>query len=579
VTEARDRTADNANPGPEPWIAPASYAQERVWFASQLAPEASVYHVVDQFDLPYPVREQDVVTALAVLAERHETLRTSLSVQDGELIQAVHRDLVPPVTHLDLSHLAAPEQQERVGDTFDSLARTAIPLDRAPLWRVTLVKLGPAGWVLLVVAHHAVFDAASALNLRAELTELCAAAAQGRPARLPELAVQYADYAVWQRDQLGPDRMAELLGFWRRELTGLPVVHGLPTDLPRPAERSFAGAETIFALPQGAEAAAAGLARQASATPFMVMFAAYAALLHRLSGSQDIVIGLPVAGRDRPELQPLIGMFVNMVVVRVNAAGNPVFTELLDRARQALLAAWDHQDMPFQKLVEMFPQHRDVGLAPLYQLGFNYLSIGFSRSAAAAEDDLMLEICQRRGRLEYNTALFTEQTAGRIADAYQRVLGAVLAYPGVRMSELPVTVLPVTVLPVTVLPVTAPPVTGPPGHPPPGHPPAGDPPAAGRPRIAPRTAAEELVARVWSEVLGTDEIGALDDFFDLGGHSLLALRAIARLSAATGTELSIQSFFADTSLAGVAAELERLLTAELAEMSDDEAARLVAGPE
>ena len=558
MTEARSRTADNAGPDLEPWIVPASYAQERVWFASQLAPDASVYHVVDQIDLPYPVSGQDVIAALAVIAERHETLRTSLSVHDGELMQAVHPHLVPDVAYLDLSHLATRERQERIGEKFDSLAGTAIPLDRVPLWRATLVKPGPVGWVLLVVAHHAVFDAASALNLRAEFTELCAAAAEGRPARLPELAVQYADHAVWQRGQLTRDRMAELLRFWRRELAGLPAVHGLPTDLPRPAERSFAGAETIFALPEGADAAAAGLARQAAATPFMVMFAAYAALLHRLSGAEDIVIGLPVAGRDRPELQPLIGMFVNMVVVRVNAGGDPVFTELLERARLALFAAWDHQDMPFQKLVEVFPQHRDAGLPPLYQLGFNYLSIGFSRSSAAAEDDLMLEISKGHGRLEYNTALFTEQTAGRIADAYQRVLGAVLADPGVRMSGLPVTAPRVTV---------------------PALPPAQDQPAAGPPRVAPRTAAEELVARVWSEVLGTDQVGALDDFFDLGGHSLLALRAIARLSAATGTELSIQSFFADTTLAGVAAELERLLTAELAEMSDDEAARLVAGEE
>jgi non-ribosomal peptide synthetase component F len=246
-------------------------------------------------------------------------------------------------------------------------------------------------------------------------------------------------------------------------------------------------------------------------------------------------------------------MFVNMIVVRVNAAGDPSFAELLDRVRQALLEAWDHQEMPFQKLVEVLPQHRDAGLPPLYQLGFNYLSIGFSRASAAAEDDLMLEISRGHGRLEYNTALFTEQTARRIADGYQRVLSAVTAAPGIRMSELPVAVL------VQQAPEQE------------------DQPAARAPHVAPRTAAEELVAGAWSEVLGMDQVGALDDFFDLGGHSLLALRVIARLSAAIDAELTIQSFFADTTVAGVAAELERLLTAELAEMPDDEAARLAAG--
>lgn len=555
MTEAASPPAGGTSPHPRPWVAPASYAQERIWFASQLTRGAAVYHVLDEIKLRYPVAAEQVIAALSLACERHEPLRTSFLVRDGELMQMVHPHVDPEVEHLDLSDLTPGEQAQRINELSSGLADTPIQLDAAPLWHGLLVYLGPADWMLLIVAHHTVFDAASTVNLRAELTELCAAAAQGRPASLPELPIRYADYSAWQRDRLEHGELDELLTFWRTELTGLPAVHGLRTDLPRPAERTFAGADLNFPLPAGTEAAVAGLAGQASATPSMVMFAAYAALLHRLSEADDIVVGMPVAGRDLPELVPLIGMFVNMIVVRLDAGGNPSFTELLVRARLALFDAWDHQEMPFQKLVEVVGHRRDTGVAPLYQLGFNYLSsnVGFAQSTGAAEDDLVLEISGGFGRLQYNTALFTEQTARRIAEGYQQVLSAVTADPSVRMTGLPVEPLAQEI-------------------------PADQQPAVGKPpHIPPRSAAEELVAGVWSDVLGTSQPGALDDFFDLGGHSLLALRVIARLSAATGTDVTIQSFFADTTVAGVAAELERLLAAELAGMSEDEAARLVAG--
>jgi hypothetical protein len=546
----------------EPWQVPASYAQERVWFASQIAGHQPVYHVVDEVAISSPISADDVLAALAVCTRRHETLRTSFRVRAGELMQAVHDQITPQVDVLDLSHLGQDEQRERVEELFAELATAPLALDQAPLWRATLIRLDAADWVvarwlLLFAAHHAIFDAASALNLRAELTELCAAAAQQRAPSLPELAIQYADYAVWQRNRLAAGRMDELLDYWRKALDCLPAVHGLPTDLPRPAERSFGGADLIFPLPDGAESTAVNLARQANATAFMVLFAAYIALLHLLSASDDIVIGLPVAGRDRPEVQPLIGMFVNMIVVRTDAAGDPTFKVLLDRVRHALLDAWDHQEMPFQKLVEVLADRRDPGVPPLYQLGFNFISVGFSRASAAAEDDLMLEISRGRARVEYNTALFTEGTARWLADCYVAVLGAVLANPQAKISELAVPARPQAQT-----------------H----HAGAGPArPGAASAHVPPRTAAEELVANVWAEVLGTDRPGALDDFFDLGGHSLLALRVIARLSAATGVDLPIQSFFIDTTVAGVAAEVERVLAAELDEMSDEEAARLAAG--
>jgi acyl carrier protein len=230
-----------------------------------------------------------------------------------------------------------------------------------------------------------------------------------------------------------------------------------------------------------------------------------------------------------------------MIVVRVDASGDLAFSALLDRVRRALLGAWEHQEVPFQKLVEVFADRRDAAVPPLYQLGFNYLSIGFSRASAAAEDDLMLEIAPGNGRIEYNSALFTAPTARWLADCYVAVLSAALADPQVTMSELDLPPRPAVRAHEPGPPATPRNAPGP---------------------VAPRTPAEELVAKIWASVLGRDRPGALDDFFELGGHSLLALRVIASLSAAAGVDLPIQSFFADTTVAGVAAEVERLIAAE-----------------
>jgi non-ribosomal peptide synthetase component F len=304
--------------------------------------------------------------------------------------------------------------------------------------------------------------------------------------------------------------------------------------------------ETVAALPD--------VARRFRATPFMVLLAAYVALIHRRSERDDVVVGVPVGGRDRPELLPLIGMFVNMVVLRTDASGDPAFAELVERVRDVALAAWDHQEMPYQKLVEKHAGDREPGVPPLYQLGFNLLTTpGFSTTSATAEDDLLLEVAGGQVRLEHSTSLFDGATARGILDDYVRVLSAAVADTETRLSGLPVSA-----------------GSG-------GLAPAAGPRAAAGPveYVPPRTSAEELVAEVWAEVLGAERVGALDDFFDLGGHSLLALRVIGRLSAACGVELSIQAFFSDTTVQGVAAELERLLAAELDEISEDDAQRLV----
>jgi Condensation domain/Phosphopantetheine attachment site len=530
-----------AEPEAEPWVVPASHAQERVWFASQFAGGSPVYHVEYRLRLPYPLDAAQIVKALNTVVERHESLRTSFRLDDGALMQVVH-----PVP----AQLPVRVADGTIEELGAQLLHEPFRLDEAPLWRACLTRQGQE-WVLLFVAHHTVLDAASCTNLAAELTALCEAAAHGRRAELPELPIQYADYAVWQRDRLRGGALDELEAFWRRALDGLPVVHGLPTDRPRPPVHDFAGAEVLFELPPGTAETLPAIARGAAATPFMVTLAAWVAALHRLSGRSDLVIGVPVAGRDLPELQPLIGMFVNMVVLRVPVTGEETFAGLVGKVRDVSLAAWDHQEMPFQRLVELFGARRDTAAAPLYQLGFNYLPTAVNSQSGTAEVDLMLELDGRRGRLEYATALFDESTAREIVDAFLRALTTGLERPEVALTELPVEPLVAAPAPSTQPPPPA--TTGPHEY------------------VEPRTAAEELVATVWGEVLGAERVGATDDFFDLGGHSLLALRVIARLSAAIEVDLPIQAFFADTTVAGVAAEVERLLAAEIDALSEDEA--------
>lgn len=537
----------------EPWLVPASYAQERIWFANQLVGDVPVYRVMSGVLTGYPLSDDQIVDALRQVVRRHEALRTSFRLVDGVLMQAVHAEPVMAVSFADLSDLPADQVgPRRVELRKDELARP-LPLDTPPLWRAMLVKSsGPHTDRVGFVAHHAVFDGASEVNLRAELAELFAAAAQGRPASLPELPIQYADYTMWHRDRLAGGRLEELLEYWRKTLAGAPAVHRVPTDHPRPAQRTFVGSAADFEMPASVEGAVAAAARQSGATVFMVLVTAYAALLHRLSGEDDLVIGVPVAGRDMPELQPLIGMFVNMVLLRIDLSGDPSFDELLTRVRTTALAAWDHQDMPYQKLVEALATRRDPGVPPLYQLGFNHTPGGFDNDAGGAEDDLMLEVTDGLARLQYNTALFEPATAQRMASDYLRLLILALAEPQTRLSAFPVTA--VTAAPESIVDTVA----------------------QDSAYVAPRTPAEELVAEVWQEVLGVERVGARDEFFDLGGHSLLALRVIARLSADTEIDVPIQDFFADTTVEGVAALLERLLTEEIAGLSDDEAAAQLA---
>ncbi|MEV4482959.1 non-ribosomal peptide synthetase [Micromonospora coxensis] len=420
------------------WTFPASFAQERVWLANQLDPGSPVYNISAPWIVPAGV---DAATAIAVLdrvVARHEALRTHLRVDDGTLVQVVREHEPVTVPTEDLRELPEAERAARFDALCADLARTPIPVDAAPLWRARLVHRGDA-WLLLFVVHHAVFDSHSAVLMVDELDAFARAATTGADAAVPELPIQYADFAAWQRDQLSGAELDRQLDFWKRHLAGAPAVTGLPLDRPRPAQLGFAGDEVRFALPDGLLDRIGRLAVGASATPYMVLLAGFAALLSRISGDTDVVVGVSTAGRDSAEVMPLIGMFVNPVALRCDVDGDPSFTELLGRVRDGLVDAMEHGQTPFQRIVEAVDPQRDPSVQPIFQTALNFIpDSGLDPvELGTAKDDLAFDVTAGESRLVYRTDLFDRSTAESVAARYVRLLEAAVADPQRPVSALP----------------------------------------------------------------------------------------------------------------------------------------------
>ncbi|WP_336206817.1 non-ribosomal peptide synthetase [Nonomuraea sp. LPB2021202275-12-8] len=425
------------------YVLPASFAQERLWFLARLDPDAPANHVNVLIELPGQADPDRCAQALQELAGRHETLRTALAIEDGELVQVVQVELPVTLPRTDLRGLPP----ERAEHEFQALAvaeaRRPFALDRAPLWRAHMVAMPGDEQRLVFVVHHAVFDARSGSNLAGELREIHAALGEDRPPRLPDLPIQYADYAAWQREHLAQGVLADQLGYWRARLAGLPRDAGLPTDRPRPATRGHDGAELHLPLPADLVDGLEALARQRGATLFMVLLAGLKALLARHSSQYDVAVGTPVAGRDLPEFEPLIGMFINTLVLRTDLGGDPPFEELLGRVRATVLDALDHAEVPFDQLVQALQPERDPSRTPLHQVGFNLLPMETRGQFAngTAQLDLSVDVVRTAAGadvyLEYSIDLFDRDTIARLAESYRIILDAAVADPRTRLSELP----------------------------------------------------------------------------------------------------------------------------------------------
>ncbi|MGX1270554.1 amino acid adenylation domain-containing protein/non-ribosomal peptide synthase protein (TIGR01720 family) [Streptomyces phaeoluteigriseus] len=448
------RTAGAARPAlaaaERPARPPLSYAQRRMWVLNRLEGTAGAYHLPWTLRLTGPLDREALQAALNDVVARHEALRTVFPEADGEPYQRVLETAEVPLA-------AVQDRPAFVARGFD--LATGLPL------RAGLSAVGEEEHLLTVVIHHIAADGWSNAVLARDLGTAYRARLDGTAPRFAPLPVQYPDYALWQRDLLGdeddPGSLAhEQLGFWRKALDGLPDELQLPADRPRPAVASYRGATVGFTVPAATHRRAAALAARSGASLFMVLQAALAALYAKLGAGPDVPLGTPVAGRTDEALDDLVGFFVNTLVLRTDVSGDPTFTDLVDRVRTADLAAYAHQDVPFEKLVEALAPTRSLARHPLFQtllalhnntrpeLELPRLKVEFGvADTGGARFDLAFDLAEEQdtagapaglaGRLEYSTDLFTEDTARRLADRFAHLLDALTGDPGRPLSTVP----------------------------------------------------------------------------------------------------------------------------------------------
>ncbi|MCP3064913.1 condensation domain-containing protein, partial [Myxococcus sp. K38C18041901] len=441
--------------GTEP--APASFPQQRLWVVDQLeGGQAFAYnvHITVQFTgtLDVPLLERCVNEVV----RRHESLRTVFAARDDGLpVQVVLPELTLTIPVEDISALAKEEQDAEVERRTSEESQRLFDLAKGPLLRGKVLRLGPDNHVALVTMHHLVTDRWSLGVFVRELMAFYAAEVTGQSPAIPELAIQYSDFAEWQRERMQGERLRVELDFWKQHLKTLPAPLELPTDRPRPVRQTYRGSRQFVTLPVALTRALKEVSQQEGATLFMTLLATFQTLMHRHSRQTDITVGSPIAGRNVPELESLIGFFVNTLVLRNDLGGNPTFRELLRRAKDVCMAAYAHQELPFEKLVEELQPPRDLSRHPLFQVMFSFqntprqdLSMPGLQSTyllvdpGSAKFDLLLELREDRpdeifGWLEYNTDLFDVTTVQRLRGHFYTLLGAVAANPDTRLSELP----------------------------------------------------------------------------------------------------------------------------------------------
>jgi amino acid adenylation domain-containing protein len=439
-------------PMPRDGDVPLSFAQQRFWFVEQLGAAANAYIMPMALRLGGPLDADALRSALAALVERHESLRTVFRMKDGQTVQVILPPSSFPLSVTDLSALEEAEREAAASHAASVEAHTLFDLENGPVIRARLLRLGDADHLLLLSLHHIVADAWSLDVLFRELAELYAAARDRRPSALPPLPVQYADYALWQRARMRGDALERELDFWRATLADAPTL-ALPTDRPRPAVQSFRGGLVSFELSPETSAAVTELARAAGATTYMTLLAAYALLLQRWSGSDDVIVGSPVAGRTPRETEGLIGIFLNTLALRTDLSGDPTFRQLLERVRTAAIDAFAHQEVPFERLVEELRIERSLSRHPLFQVifalqpagegaaDFAGLTVGgVGAEADTAKVDLTLVMGEAggvlMGGLQYASDLFDADTARRMTEHFRALLASAAAHPDRPISAL-----------------------------------------------------------------------------------------------------------------------------------------------
>ncbi|HKH43205.1 MAG TPA: amino acid adenylation domain-containing protein [Thermoanaerobaculia bacterium] len=452
--EAAESAAPALAPVPRGATLPLSFAQQRLWLVDQIEPGSPLYNIPGAMHLAGPLQPELLRRALGEVVRRHEILRTTFQAVDGRPAQVIAEPQPFPLPVVDLSGLGSPAREDEAARRMVAEASAAFDLEAGPLLRAVLLRLDDEEHVALATFHHIVSDAWSVGIFFREIAALFEAWSQGEASRLPELPVQYADFSVWQRRWLTSEVLERELEYWRHQLAGMPRVLELPADRPRPAVQSYRGRTRPAAVPAHLVAPLESLGQRKGTTLFMTLLGAFAAVLGRHTGQDDLGIGTAIAGRDRQETEGLIGFFINSLVLRVDLSGDPAFDRLLDRVRSMALGAYAHQSLPFERVVEELAPARDPSHAPLFQVGLSLQNAPAASlrlpgltltqvpvDSGTAKIDLLLSLNESGGALsglcEYATALFDVSTVDRLLSHLENLLTGIVADPGRRLSALP----------------------------------------------------------------------------------------------------------------------------------------------
>ncbi|WP_338871407.1 amino acid adenylation domain-containing protein [Myxococcus stipitatus] len=436
------------------FIFPASASQQRLWFLHELDAQWSVaYHLPVAFRVAGAVDRVALQRALNLVVARHEALRTRLAYLDGELVQVIHPDARVTLSFADLSHVPANERGEQTRRLLAAEARRPFQFTEDSLLRVCLLRMGATEHVLLVTVHHLVADGSSVELLVRELVDSYDACLRGAEPSPPALPIQYADYVEWQRKWLGTEAHAAQSRYWKQKLAGAPQAMELPVDHPRPSVQTFRGATTEFTLSPELGAAVRRHARANGVTPYILLLQAFAIVLRRYTGQDDFLIGTPVANRERPELEPLIGFLANTLVVRVDLSGDPRMDAMSARIRETLLEALTHQQLPFEQLVEALQPQRTLSHNPLFQVMFGMQEAPLARLAMGGHTlerlpvdpgtsrfDLSFFLIDDgdrvHGIVEYSSDLFEADTITHLVQHFTRAVEGMLDETHPRLSRL-----------------------------------------------------------------------------------------------------------------------------------------------
>jgi len=451
--DARSVTAPQLRAIPRAGTMPLSFGQQRMWFLDQLEPNSPLYNIPDAFRIKGPLNLPALKRSLNEIVRRHEILRTSYQTVDGQAVQLIAAALEIEPQFVDLSALPAEMREREITRVSYEEHRTPFNLAQAPLFRIKLLQESEHEFVVLFTMHHIISDGWSSGILVKEMALLYEAFVNGQASPLPALPIQYADYAYWQREYLKKEVLEQQLDYWKKQLGESVEVLELPTDHPRSPFQTYRGNHLSFSLSEELSAALQKMSRKEGVSLFMLLLASFQTLLHRYSGQAKINVGTPIANRNRSETENLIGFFVNTLVLRTDFGNNPSFRDVLKQVREVALGAYQHQDVPFEKLVDEIQPQRDLSTSPLFQVMFVLQNIPQTKIQS---HDLILETYdfeneisqfdlslimyedqqQLKGGFEYNVDLFQQETIERLLAHFNNLLQSIVVNPNKSVTDL-----------------------------------------------------------------------------------------------------------------------------------------------